>query len=143
MKITVFIFSVIMVSSHVYGAQMKEIPGKTITPDSLVEMFQNMENETNWNISGEMLWGYFFTHHEPIKLEQAASILTKQGYKVVDIYLSDKEEPSEPDMYWLHVEKIEIHSPESLDKRNDELYIFANEIELDSYDGMDVGPVKQ
>ncbi|MCP4326585.1 MAG: ribonuclease E inhibitor RraB [Alteromonadales bacterium] len=120
---------------------MKEIPGKTITPESLVEMFQNIENKTKWNMSGNMLWGYFFTHHEPKKLEQAASVLAKQGYKVVNIYLSDKEEPNEPDLYWLHVENIETHSPKSLDKRNDKLYIFANEFGLDSYDGMDVGPV--
>jgi len=76
-------------------------------------------------------------------MRQAAEELIKQGYKYVDIYLSDKDDPNEPDIYWLHVEKVEIHSPKTLDKRNDELYIFANKYALDSYDGMDVGPVKQ
>jgi len=122
---------------------MEELPGKTITLESLVEMFNNIENQAQWDISKNMLWGYFFTHNNPQKLEQAAGVLKERGYRVVDIYLSDKEEPSEPDMYWLHVEKIEIHTPESLDRRNDELYIFANEFGLYSYDGMDVGPVSQ
>ena len=143
MKIRAFFLSMVIASSYAYGAEMSDIPGKTITLDSLKEMFQNIKKETPWNMSGPMLWGYFFTHHEPNKLEQVAEELKKQGYKYVDIYLSDKDDPKEPDIYWLHVEKIETHSPETLDKRNDELYIFANKYGLDSYDGMDVGPVKQ
>lgn len=119
---------------------MIDLPGKTITLESLEEMFANIDKKTSWDMSGNMLWGYFFTHHEPKKLEQAAEVLHKQGYKVVDIYLSDKDEPSDPDLYWLHVEKIESHSPKSLDKRNDEFYIFVNRMGLDTYDGMDVGP---
>ena len=143
MNIRTFLLGLIIANSYAYGADMRDIPGKKITLDSLNEMFQNIKNETSWNISGPMLWGFFFTHHEPQKLEQAAEELIKQGYKYVDIYLSDKDDPNEPDIYWLHVEKVEIHSPKTLDKRNDELYIFANKYALDSYDGMDVGPVKQ
>ena len=90
-----------------------------------------------------MLWGYFFTHQEPKLLEKARDELVSKGYRFVDIYLSDRENENDPDMYWLHVEKIEIHTPESLDKRNDEFYIFADRLGLDSYDGMDVGPVTE
>jgi hypothetical protein len=90
-----------------------------------------------------MLWGYFFTHHEPSKLERAARILREKSYRVVKVYLSDKKDPDEPDMYWLHVEKIETHTPETLDERNNEFYILPHELGLDSYDGMDVGPVEQ
>jgi len=121
---------------------MKEIPGKTITPESLVEMFQNIEENTEWNISDDLLWGYFFTHSEPKKLEAAASVLAKQGYALVSVYLSEKEHTDDPDMYWLHIEKPETHTPKSLDERNDAFYIFANEFGVDSYDGMDVGPIK-
>ena len=38
-------------------------------------------------------------------------------------------------------EKIEIHNSQSLNKTNDEFYILAHQNGLDSYDGMDVGPV--
>ena len=46
-------------------------------------------------------------------------------------------------MYWLHVEKIETHTPMSLDGRNDELYKLAHEFGIDTYDGMDIGPVEK
>ena len=122
---------------------MSEVPGKTITLESLVEMFDNIESKTPWNMSGDMLWGYFFTHNNPQKLEQIATELNKRGYRFVDIFLSEKEESTDPDLYWLHVERIEAHTPQTLDKRNDELYIFAHESGVDSYDGMDVGPAPQ
>ena len=46
-------------------------------------------------------------------------------------------------LWWLHVEKIEVHSVASLDARNQVLYRSADEQGLDAYDGMDVGPVKR
>ena len=138
--LSAFIISLV-VSNLVYGDNMEEIPGKNIGLESLEEMFENIGNQTSWDVSGNMLWGYFFTHHEPVKLEEAAKELNAKGYRVVDIYLSEKEEPTDPDLFWLHVEKIEIHSAKSLDARNNEFFIFAHEFGLDSYDGMDVGPV--
>ena len=120
---------------------MSGIPGKSITIDQLEEMFANIRENTDWDISGDMLWGYFFTHREPTKLEEAKRHLIAKGYRFVDIYLSDKEEPSDPDMFWLHIERVETHYPKTLDARNDELYLFAHEFGLDSYDGMDIGPV--
>lgn len=120
---------------------MSDIPGKSIDIEMLEEMFSNISENTDWDVSGDMLWGYFFTHHEPSRLEEAKKILISKGYRFVDIYLSEKEDKTEPDMFWLHVEMIETHSPNSLDERNDNLYIFANEFGIDAYDGMDIGPV--
>jgi len=88
-----------------------------------------------------LLWGYFFTANSKNELKVVVPLLESQGYRFVDIYLSEKENPKEPDLWWLHVEKIEIHTPDTLDKRNQELYRFADDHNLDSYDGMDVGPV--
>lgn len=124
------------------GTKMTDIPGKAISLEQLKDMFGHMKKETKWDLSKEMLWGYFFTHKEPKLLESTSILLQQKGFNVVNIYLSDNEEPQEIDMYSLHVEKIEIHSPETLDKRNNELYIFANKHGIDKYDGMDVGPVK-
>jgi hypothetical protein len=117
------------------------IPGKTITIDKLEEMFINISEQSGWDMTKPMLWGYFFTHHEPKLLESAKIRLVGEGYRFVDMYLSDKETPTDPDMWWLHVEKEEVHTPQSLDKRNDEFYLIAHEIGLNSYDGMDVGPI--
>lgn len=120
---------------------MNQIPGKTITAEALEEMFQNISENTDWDTSKNMLWGYFFTHNEPTKLEEAKKDLISKGYNFVGIFIGDKEEPDETDVYWLHIEKIEIHNSKTLDARNDELYVYAHEMGIDSYDGMDIGPV--
>ncbi|MEO8002749.1 MAG: ribonuclease E inhibitor RraB [Arenimonas sp.] len=116
-------------------------PKSMITKDQLQEMFADMAQKTKWDMSKDMLWGYFFTDESKSELQSVVPLLTAQGYRFVDIYLSDKDDPSDPDVWWLHVEKVETHSPGSLHKRNQELYRFAEEHALDSYDGMDVGPV--
>lgn len=120
---------------------METIPGKNIELDQLEEMFANITENTEWNMSSNMLWGYFFTHHEPTKLEEAKIELTNKGYRFVKIFVSDKEDENEPDMFWLHIEKEEVHTPKSLDTQNNDFYTFAHNFGLDSYDGMDVGPI--
>lgn len=122
---------------------MAETQRKQISLEALVEMFENIESQTLWDMSEDMLWGYFFAHETPKKLEQAASVLSNAGYRVVDVYLSEKEETSDPGLYWLHVERVETQTPQSLHERNDELYLFASEFGIDRYDGMDVGPAPQ
>lgn len=112
-----------------------------ITKDSLVEMFENISNNTEWDLSSPLLWGYFFTDSKIENLQQSVPDLEADGYRFVKIFLSDKENPDEPDLWWLHVEKIETHTPDSLFDRNKELYQFATEHHLGSYDGMDVGPI--
>jgi hypothetical protein len=114
-----------------------------ISREQLQEMFDSMSRTPGWDPSKEMVWGYFFTHSSRPPLERAAQLLAAQGYTVVDIYLADKESDNEPDLWWLHAEKIETHTVASLDARNHLLYRFADEQALDSYDGMDVGPVKR
>ena len=114
--------------------------GAVITRDALVEMFDGMAENTTWDLSGPLLWGYFFTDSSKEKLKRAAPLLESQGYKIVDIYQADKDESDEPDLWWLHVERIEHHTPDTLNQRNQILYQFADEHDLGSYDGMDVGP---
>lgn len=121
---------------------MSEVPDKIITLESLEEMFQTIQADTDWDVSGDLLWGYFFTHSEPSKLEEAKSYLMSLGYSFVGIFLGEKRDKDDPDVFWMHIEKIETHSPESLNSRNDYFYRYANEFGLDSYDGMDVGPIE-
>ena len=63
------------------------------------------------------------------------------GYRVIALYLEDKDNRKDPDLWWLHVEKTEVHTPDSLHERNQALYRFAEEHGLDAYDGMDVGAI--
>jgi hypothetical protein len=111
-----------------------------IPKSQLQEMFDNIAADSKWNMNGDMLWGYFFTDANRGSLEAASKKLEEQGYKVVDIYQPEDEEKPAP-YFFLHVEKVETHGVDSLYKRNTELEAFARENGLDTYDGMDVGPV--
>jgi ribosomal 50S subunit-associated protein YjgA (DUF615 family) len=109
-----------------------------ITKEQLQEMFDSMRQKTKWNVDGPMLWGYFFTNKSRAPLKKAADDLSALGYRFVD--LSKRTTKGEPVVWWLHVEKVETHSVETLHQRNRELTEFAKKWRLDSYDGMDVGP---
>ncbi|HVY07703.1 MAG TPA: ribonuclease E inhibitor RraB [Burkholderiales bacterium] len=100
-------------------------------------MFANMRAKAPWNIDGPLLWGYFFLDPSREKLEQAAGELQSAGYRVVGIAKVQGQQ-----RFRLHVERVEIHTPATLDARNQELYAFADRLGLASYDGMDVGPVQ-
>lgn len=100
-----------------------------------------MAAETEWDLAGPMLWGYFFTHGKPNPLKLAGAALRAQGYAVVDVFLSDKESPKDPDVWFLHVEQAGVHTVDSLLARSAELEAFAASHGLDAYDGWDVGPI--
>ena len=108
-----------------------------IPKSELIEMFEAIAEQTDWDMTNEMLWGYFFSDDDPAKLEACADRLAEQGYHLVEI--SEGDESDDP--WTLHVEKIEAHSPDTLDRRNHELAAIAEEMGLSSYEGMDVGPV--
>jgi hypothetical protein len=112
-----------------------------ITRAEIDRMFEGMAEDTDWDLSGPLLWGYFFTDADEGRLRDVAPLLEAQGYRVVEIFLAEKDEDEEdePDEWWLHVERLEHHTPASLDMRNQLLYAFASTHGLASYDGMDVG----
>lgn len=108
--------------------------------EELREIFERMKRNTGWDHGSDLLWGYFFTHSSRGALDAVAPVLQAQGYRLIDVYLSDKEDPAEPDLWWLHVEKVETHSPESLFAREERLTGFATKHDIE-YDGWEVGPV--
>jgi hypothetical protein len=108
---------------------------KRIQLAQLEAMFASMRASTPWNVDGPLLWGYFFYDPSRAKLEEAARELQSAGYRVVGI-----EQFKNDQRLRLHVERVEAHTPASLDARNQELYAFAERFRLDLYDGMDVGP---
>lgn len=107
-----------------------------ITIESLRDMFVNIQQNTKWDIQGNLLWGYFFTDPDPDKLKPLAETLASSGHRVVDIYETDDKST-----WFLHVEREETHSPESLFQKNADFYRLADEYCVESYDGMDVGPI--
>ena len=105
-----------------------------IPREKLEELFTEIAKSAGWDMSKPMLWGYFFTHTSRDELEEVASTLAKEGYRVVEI----SEDDDEP-LFWLHVERVEAHTVDSLFERNESFYRLAQELGLESYDGMDVG----
>ncbi|SHM37829.1 Regulator of ribonuclease activity B [Duganella sacchari] len=110
-----------------------------ISKEDMVTLFADMKANAPWDISKPLLWGYFFADADKAKLEKAAEELKAKGYQVVGIYDS-KPEAETPALWWLHIEKVEKHTVDTLHARNQEFYKFADEHQLESYDGMDVGP---
>ena len=108
---------------------------KRIQLAQLEAMFASMRTSTPWNVDGPLLWGYFFYDSSRAKLEQAASELQSNGYRLVGI-----EQFQDDQRLRMHVERVESHTPASLNARNQELYALAERFGLDLYDGMDVGP---
>lgn len=99
-------------------------------------MFSAMRAKAPWDVDGPLLWGYFFLDASREKLEQAASELKGKDYRIVDI------EPGKRGLFKLHVEKVETHTPASLDACNQNFYALAERYGI-AYDGMDVGPVQE
>jgi hypothetical protein len=101
----------------------------------LEAMFADMRSKTKWDVDGPLLWGYFFLDPSSEKLKAVAADLETSGFRVVGI-----EKVVAKQAWRLHVERVEAHTPVSLNARNNELYLLAEKYSLVSYDGMDVGP---
>ena len=106
-----------------------------ITLAQLEQMFSNMRAKTNWNVDGPLLWGYFFFDPNPEKLKRANAELEALGYRTVNLEKVDGAQ-----IFRLHVERVEIHTPATLNSRNLQFYALAKKHGVESYDGMDVGP---
>jgi hypothetical protein len=106
-----------------------------ISMEQLEKMFSNMRTQTHWNIDGPMLWGYYFLDGDRVKLDVLSNALVGQGYRLVGLQKINGREA-----WRLHVEKVEVQSPQTLYRRDVELEALARKYAIASYDGMDVGP---
>lgn len=79
-----------------------------------------------------LLWGYFFTSNTKDKFNQITEELKKQNFEFVEIYQSEDKN------YWLHLERKEIHNPQTLYTLDEKLYQVAEKYKV-TYDGFDVG----
>jgi hypothetical protein len=112
-----------------------------ITLQQIEVMFNEMRAENKWDLDGPLVWRYFFTDHNREKLLAAASALERMNYRVVGI-LEPSPDDDDKELMFLRVEKkLERHTPQTLNSRNIELYRFAEQFGLESYDGMDAGLV--
>lgn len=108
----------------------------------ITEIFNDAKTEDGWDLSEEMLYSYYFVDADVDKLEKLGLKLEADGYDFVDIFeLGDEETEKSTGEYLLHIDKIEVHTPESLAQRNVEFKRLAEEYELKTYDGWEFGEV--
>lgn len=122
-----------VVLGHVLPTQAQ--PSNRISLEKLQAMFANMRAKTPWNVDGPLLWGYFFFDRDIEKLKGAATEFQSTGYRIVNL-----DAVQGRPFFRLHIERVEAHTPESLNVRNNQFYEFAEKRGIGSYDGMDVGP---
>jgi hypothetical protein len=106
------------------------------------DMFKDCKDIDSFDIKSECLWSYFFTDSDPDKLLAAGETLAERGFNLVGI-LEAAGSPDESDeqFYYLQVDRVERHTVDTLMTCNEALEKFAQERELHSYDGMEVGSV--
>ena len=108
--------------------------------DGIKEIFAAAKSEDNWNLDEEMLYSYYFVDTNVDKLEKLGIFLEKEGYDFLDVFeLGDEETDKSTGEYLLHIDKVEIHTPESLARRNVEFQKLADEYEIQTYDGWEFG----
>ncbi len=108
-----------------------------IQRSQLEEMFESIRGTPGWDLDSELVWDYYFTSQDEAVLLAAAADLEALGYEVVGILRPTPEEDDQETLF-LQARRIEHHTVDSLMERNEELYAFAEEKGLASYDGMDM-----
>jgi hypothetical protein len=110
--------------------------------EGIREIFDDARREDNWNLAEEMLYSYYFVDGSVDKLEKLGLKLEADGYDFIDVFeLGDEETGKSTGEYLLHIDKVEIHTPESLAQRNVEFAKLAEEFEIETYDGWEFGEV--
>ena len=107
-----------------------------ISLEELEQMFAAMKDSPEIDIKGNLLWGYYFADPDSDKLDKLEEELITLGYQPDGLYQDDDE-----DIFVLHVEKTEHHTPQTLFVRNNELLALAKKFGVAEYDGMDAGPI--
>ena len=97
--------------------------------------------DAGWDPDGDLLWGYFFVDADVSKLKVLGEHLESLGYRFVDIGELENESKGPSGKYMLHVEREEIHRPDTLAKRNVALSQLASKYNVSAYDGWDAGQV--
>lgn len=110
--------------------------------EGINELFDAARTEDGWNLDEEMLFSYYFIDTDVDKLEKLGIKLDAEGFDYIGVYELGEEDSDEPSgEFMLHIDKVEIHTPESLAQRNVEFQKLAEEHGIETYDGWEFGEV--
>jgi len=98
------------------------------------------EGRVDWDIDGMCRWSYFFADSSEEKLVRLGEHLRPKGYQLVGL-LKPGDDDENQDTIYLQVDRVEVHTVESLLVRNSEFYEAARQFQIRDYDGMDNGPI--
>ena len=108
-------------------------------PETLRTMFTDLAVETDWDISGDMVWSYHFAN--PIKdaLDSLSAELKNLGYNQVSL-----EEFSDGKPQWaLHVEKVERMTPEQLVNAGAKMQALTDKHQVHDFLEVKVSPLNE
>ena len=110
--------------------------------EGIREIFNDAKTQDSWNLEEEMLFSFYFVDKNVDKLEKLGLKLEADGYDFIDIFeLGDEKTDVSTGEYLLHIDKVEMHTPESLAQRNVEFQTLADEYEIETYDGWEFGEI--
>jgi hypothetical protein len=98
------------------------------------------EGRAKMEIDGPCRWSYFFIDTSRFRLMDAARHLEQAGYEVKGL-LEPRSGDEDMRTIYLRFDRIETHDVETLIVRSDELSALARQLDLDGYDGMEVGAI--
>jgi hypothetical protein len=117
----------------VTGANLASAQGPSpFQLEKILGAFEQMRATPGFDVSKPLQWGFFFISSSREAFASVRSTLEERGYAYVE------EHRAKDGNYWLQLSRLEIHTPQSLHKRNQELYSFALEFRGVTYDGWDV-----
>lgn len=116
------------------------MPGFMITVEMMQTFFSDTRQKSidagkDWSIDEVCRWSFFFVDEDGDALLPVAQHMESLGYTVVGVTEPDDEEDP---FFYLQVDKLEQHTPESLHARVETLYAIAEQFEIADYDGMNV-----
>jgi hypothetical protein len=111
-----------------------------ISVEALQEFFsdtrqKNADAGASWSIDDVCRWSFFFVDEDGQQLVPVAKHLESLGYAVIGI--TEPDDGEDP-FFYLQVDKVERHTPESLQARVQALYAIAEQFGIADYDGMNV-----
>lgn len=108
--------------------------------EGIREIFAEAKQEDDWNLEEPMLYTYYWVDGDVDKLEKLGNHLHEEGYDFIDVFeLGDVETNKSTGEFLLHIDKLEVHTPESLAARNVEFQKLADEYGIETYDGWEFG----
>ncbi len=100
--------------------------------------------EIDWSIDDVCCWSFIFADPSEEKLVAAAEHLFEHEYDVQGLFAAEESEDDEdgddPEMIYLQIDQVQIHTPASLLAETEKLKQLVASFDLAEFDGIEVGP---